>query len=42
MDYGLNLKNAKRVIKFNQNARLKPYIGMNSKLRQKAKKNFSS
>ena len=42
MDYALILKNAHKVIKFNQNARLKPYIGMNTKLRQKAKKNFSS
>ena len=28
------------MIKFNQNAWLKPYIGMNTKLRQKAKNNF--
>ena len=28
------------MIKFNQNARLKPYIDMNTKLRKKAKNNF--
>ena len=32
------LKKVNRVIKFNQNAWLKPYIDMNTKLRQKAKK----
>ena len=34
------MKKVHRVIKFNQKAWLKPYIDMNSKLRQKAKNNF--
>ena len=38
--YGLILKKVHRVIKFNENAWLKPYIDMNMKLRQKAKNNF--
>ena len=37
---GLILKKVHRVIKFNQNAWLKPYIDINTKLRQKAKNNF--
>ena len=36
----LVLKNVHRVIKFNQNARLKPYIDMNTYLRKKAKNDF--
>ena len=40
LNHGLALKNVHRVIKFNQNAWLKPYIDMNTKLRQKAKNNF--
>ena len=40
LSHGLTLKKVHRVIKFNQNAWLKPYKDMNSKLRQKAKKNF--
>ena len=34
------LKKVRRVIKFNQNAWLKTYIDMNTKLREKAKNNF--
>ena len=33
-------KKINRVIKFNQKAWLKPYVDMNTKLRQKAKINF--
>ena len=40
LNHGLVLKKVHRVIKFNQNAWLKPYIDMNTKLRQKAKNNF--
>ena len=40
LNHGLILKKAHRVIRFNQKSRLKPYIDMNTKLRQKAKKNF--
>ena len=40
LNYGLILKKVHRVIKFNENAWLKPYIDMNMKLRQKAKNNF--
>ena len=35
LNHGLVLKNVYRVIKFNQNAWLKPYIDMNNKLRRK-------
>ena len=40
LNHGLILKKVNRVIKFNQKAWLKPYIDMNTKLRQKAKNNF--
>ena len=40
LNHDLILKKFHRVIKFNQNAWLKPYIDMNTKLRQKAKNNF--
>ena len=36
----LFLKKVHTVIKFDQEACLKPYIDMNTKLRQKAKNNF--
>ena len=39
LNHRLILKKVHRVIKFNQNAWLKPYIDMNTKLRQKAKNN---
>ena len=37
---GLALKDVDRVIKFNQEAWLKPYIDMNTKLRTEAKNEF--
>ena len=40
LNHGLTLKKVQRVIKFNQKAGLKPYIGINTKLRQKAKNDF--
>ena len=40
LNYGLILKKVYRVNKFNQKAWLKPYVDMNTKLRQKAKNNF--
>ena len=40
LHHGLVLKKVHRVIKFNQNARLKPYIDMNTDLRKKAKNDF--
>ena len=40
LNHGLILKKVPGVIKFNQKAWLKPYIDMNTKLRQKAKDNF--
>ena len=40
LNYKLILKKVHRVIKFNEKAWLKPYIDMNTKLRQKAKNNF--
>ena len=40
LNHGLVLKKVPRVIKFNQNAWLKPYIDVNTGLRKKAKKYF--
>ena len=40
LNHGLVLKKVHRVIKFNQKAWLKPYIEMNTKLRQRANNNF--
>ena len=40
VNHGLILKNVHRVIKFHQKGWLKPYIYMNTKLRQKAKNSF--
>ena len=42
INYGLVLKKVHRVIKFNQNTWLKPYIDMNTDLRKKAKKNLKN
>ena len=40
LNHGLVLRKVHRVIKFDQKACLKPYIDMNTELRQKAKVNF--
>ena len=40
LNHGLVLKDVHRVIKFNQEAWLKPYIDMNTKLRTEAKNEF--
>ena len=40
LNHGLVLKKVHRVIKFNKNAWLKPYIDMNTDLRKKAKNDF--
>ena len=40
LNHGLILKDVHRVIKFNQEAWLKPYIDMNTKLRNKGKNEF--
>ena len=40
LNHGLILKKVHRVNKFNQKAWLKPYIDMNTKVRQRAKNNF--
>ena len=42
LNYGLVLKEVRRVNKFNQKAWLKPDIDMNTKLRKKAKNNFET
>ena len=40
MNHGLIFKKVHRVIEFNQEACLKPYIDMNTKLRTEAKNDF--
>ena len=40
LNHGLVLEKIHRVIKFNQNAFLKPYIDMNKNLRKKTEKDF--
>ena len=40
LNHGLIFKNVHRVIKFNQEAQLKPYIENNAKLRTEAKNDF--
>ena len=40
LNHGLVLKKFHRVIQFNQNTSLKPYIDLNTKLKKKAKNNF--
>ena len=42
LNHGLVFKKVHRVIKFNQNARLKPYIDMKTDLRKKAKNDFQN
>ena len=42
LNHELVLKKVHRVIKFNQNAWLKPYIDMNTDLRKKARNNFEN
>ena len=41
-NHGLVLKKVYKVIKFNQNVWLKPYLDMNSDLRKKAKNDFEN
>ena len=40
LNYGLILKKLHRIIQFNQEAWLKPYINMNTKFRKEAKNDF--
>ena len=41
LNHGLILKKVHRVIQFNQEAWLKPYIDMNSELRKQARNDFN-
>ena len=41
LNYGLVLKKVDKVMKFNQNAWIKPYIDMNTDLRRKVKNDFA-
>ena len=40
LNHGLKLKKIQRIIEFNQEAWLKPYINMNTELRKVAKNDF--
>ena len=40
LNHGLKFKNIHRIIEFNQEAWLKPYIDMNTELRKDAKNDF--
>ena len=42
LNHGLVLKKVHRMIKFNQNAWLKPYVDMNTDLRKKDKSDFEN
>ena len=42
LSHGLILQKVHRVIQFNQEAWLKPYIGMNTELRKQAKNDFEN
>ena len=42
LNHGLILKRVHRVIQFNQEAWLKPYIDMNTRLRKEAKSEFEN
>ena len=42
LSHGLVLRKVYRVIKFNQNNWLRPYIDMNTDLREKAKNDFEN
>ena len=41
LNHGLILKKVHRVIQFNQKARLRPYIDMDTKFKKEAKNDFS-